>query len=246
MDSSSAVEVTGTVEDGTTQNLLYLSVGGNTMKIKIDQKTDCTKCRVLKQGITVTAKVARGSDAYLHATSLVDNSSGSGSSGAATLGDSGMLTGQSTTVITGTIQSTSTEDFLILRASDQDYKIRLDSGSNMTDCKILVAGASCKAAVYKGSDNYLHAARLIDLSPNYPGTAGTLDSSTKTTVEGTVASGTAINMLNLDVNGGIMKIKIDDSTDTTKCRVLKEGKKVKVEIERGSDAYLHATSITTE
>lgn len=246
VDSSSAVEVTGTVEDSTNQNLLYLNVGGNTMKIKIDQKTDCSKCRVLKQGITVTAKVARGSDAYLHATSLVDNSSGSGSSGAATLGDSGMLTGQTTTVVTGTIQSSSSEDFLILRVSDQDYKIRLDSGSDMTDCKVLVAGQSCKVAVYKGSDAYLHAAKLIDLSPNYPGNAGTLDASTKTTVEGTVASGSAINMLNLDVNGGVMKIKIDGTTDTTSCRILKEGKKVKVEIERGSDAYLHAISITTE
>ena len=53
-------------------------------------------------------------------------------------------------------------------------------------------------------------------------------------------------MLNLNINGGIMKIKIDDSTDTSKCRVLKEGKKLKVEIERGSDSYLHAVSIVAE
>lgn len=246
VNSANAVQVTGTVEDGTNQNLLRLNVGGNTMLIRIDQKTDCSKCRVLKQGITVTAKVARGSDAYMHATSLVDNSYGSGSSGTASLGDSGMLTGQSTTVVTGTIQSGSTEDFLILRSSGEDYKIRLDSGSDRTDCKVLIAGENCKAAIYKGSDGYLHAAKLVDLSPNYPGGAGTLDASTKMTLEGTVASGTAINMLNLNINGGIMKIKIDDSTDTSKCRVLKEGKKLKVEIERGSDSYLHAVSIVAE
>ena len=157
-----------------------------------------------------------------------------------------MLTGQSTTVVTGTIQSGSTEDFLILRSSGEDYKIRLDSGSDRTDCKVLIAGENCKVAIYKGSDGYLHAAKLVDLSPNYPGGAGTLDASTKMTLEGTVASGTAINMLNLNLNGGIMKIKIDDSTDTSKCRVLKEGKKLKVEIERGSDSYLHAVSIVAE
>jgi uncharacterized protein YdeI (BOF family) len=157
-----------------------------------------------------------------------------------------MLTGQSTTSVTGTVDSDSDEDFLILDVDGDDYTIRLDSGTDRTYCKVLIPDDEVRVEFYRGSDGYLHAAKLVSLASETPGYATSLDESTKVTLEGTVESGTTMNMLYFNLNGGIMKVKIDTTTDCTNCRVLTEDKTIKVVMERGDDAYMHAISITAE
>ena len=51
--------------------------------------------------------------------------------------------------------------------------------------------------------------------------------------------------LHLDTNDGVMEIRLDSNTNFSKCPVLLLNKSVTVVAQRGSDAYYHAVTITS-
>ena len=63
------------------------------------------------------------------------------------------------------------------------------------------------------------------------------------TVEGTIHGSTTDTMLYLSTSGGLMTIKIDNSTDLSGCKMLLPGKKVRVTCARQNNEYLHASRI---
>ena len=64
-----------------------------------------------------------------------------------------------------------------------------------------------------------------------------------TTVQGTVETGTNLNLLKLKTNEGEMLIKLDADTDMSNCKNMLPGRKLKVDVVHGNDGYMHSTKI---
>ena len=61
----------GTVAGKSTENTLYLNTAGGTMELRLDSSSSFSNCRVLVKGRQVVVVCARGSDAYMHAVSVI-------------------------------------------------------------------------------------------------------------------------------------------------------------------------------
>lgn len=242
VDSTHTVTITGTVLSGTVQNVLYLSTSGGNMTIRIDSGTDTTSCHVLKEGQSVTATVAGSSDGYLHATKLVDNTAKSVTEGS--MGDAGMLTGQNTVTVQGTVLDSSTDDVMDLSVDGETMKLRLDSGSVGTNISAIVPGYSYSVSLYLGTDGYNHVSMITNLSGDDAGGGSGINKNSTQTFTGTVLDGTTCAKLLLkDSSGSTVQIKLDTTTDTSKGRILRTGRTIKVVCAHGYDGYWHATSI---
>ena len=237
VNTGSAVSVSGKVSGNTTENMLYLDTSGGKMAIKIDNST-AMGCRVLYENQSVTVSVARGDDAYMHAV-RIDGQGGSSSSSSSS---SQTVTPTSETImIQGTVKSGTTENELQLGTSGGDMKIKIDANTNLSVCKTLIPNDTVAVACYRGSDAYFHASVITGTVQ--PG-SGSVDGSSAVTVTGKVASGTKGNLLYLVTDGGTMQIKLDTGTSMNGVRVLTQDRSVKVSVARGSDAYMHAVSIS--
>ncbi len=141
----------------------------------------------------------------------------------------------------GTVSDKTTADKLYLSTSGGTVEIKLDSSTELVNAKFLLPGNSVTANCYTGSDEYWHASKITGNS-----SAGkvAIDTSNKATVKGTIAKGTTEEMLYLVVDNGTMQIKIDESTDVSGVKFLIIGKTVQASVARGSDAYMHALSIS--
>ena len=120
-------------------------------------------------------------------------------------------------------------------------KIKIDANTNLSVCKTLIPNDTVAVACYRGSDAYFHASVITGTVQ--PGSAS-VDGSSAVTVTGKVASGTKGNLLYLVTDGGTMQIKLDTGTSMNGVRVLTQDRSVKVSVARGSDAYMHAVSIS--
>ncbi len=141
----------------------------------------------------------------------------------------------------GTVTDQTTSDMLYLKTSGGTIQIKLDSSTETENAKFLLPGNSLTAKCYTGSDEYWHASKLTGSS-----SAGkvNVDSSNKSTVKGTIAKGTSEELLYLVTNAGTMQIKLDTDTDVSGVKYMIIGKSVQVVCARGSDAYMHALSIS--
>jgi hypothetical protein len=144
--------------------------------------------------------------------------------------------------VSGTIASGTTVNLLYLSTSGGTMQIVLDAGTDASACKILVPGKSVTVTCYGGSDNYLHASKIV--SNGTTTSSVTVNTSSTATVTGTAATGTADDILYLSTTGGIMQIKIDSNTDLGSCSSIVVGKSLVVVCARGSDAYMHAVKIS--
>ena len=70
-----------------------------------------------------------------------------------------------------------------------------------------------------------------------------VDTSSASTVTGTVASKSTENVLYLNTKWGEMELKMDVVRSMTGFKVLTADRKVTVSCARGSDAYMHAVDI---
>ena len=142
---------------------------------------------------------------------------------------------------TGTVSDKTTADKLYLSTSGGTVEIKLDSNTEIVNARFLLPGNSVTANCYTGSDEYWHASRITGNS-----SVGkvAIDTSNKATVKGTIAKGTTEELLYLVVENGTMQIKIDESTDVEGVKFLIIGKTIQVVVARGSDAYMHALSIS--
>ena len=84
----------------------------------------------------------------------------------------------------------------------------------------------------------------MKITYNGPVTGVTIDSSTTSTVTGTISDKTTGDVLFVNTPQGEMQIKYDQTTNIRGCSVLVANKKYTITCARGSDAYMHATVIT--
>ena len=156
---------------------------------------------------------------------------------------SGMKVSAANTVVTGTVSKGTTANLLCLyEPSNGTYKLVIDDSTDTSHCKFLTIGKTVTVSMYRGNDSNLHAA-VIASGKSLPNVS--VDSSKTSTVTGTVMDATTDDMLYLKTSDGDMQIKIDAATNTSACKVLVSGAKITVVVSRGSDAYMHAVSISS-
>ena len=226
--------VYGTVSEGTTAELLLLSTQQGKMEIKLDAGTDTSSCKILLPGKQVYVSVSRGSDAYLHAVKITNDSPV----------DAAAIDYSTSVTVTGKLSEKTKEDLLYLDTAQGQMEIRLDAATNMENCSVLVAGEEYRVTCARGSDAYMHAVSISDKETTV--SAPPNGEASVTTVSGTVTDNTKEALLYLSTSGGEMQFVIDSSTDTSSGRVLTPGRKLTVSFYRGSDAYLHASRIVGE
>lgn len=142
--------------------------------------------------------------------------------------------------VQGKVLKGTTSELLKLSTQEGNMEIKLDSGTDTSGCKILLPDNTISVSVSHGSDGYLHAVKITTQTQT---PTVTLDSSTAT-VTGTIGEKTKGDIIYLDTTAGEMEIKLDATTDMSGCSVLVADKYYSIICARGSDAYMHAISIS--
>lgn len=142
--------------------------------------------------------------------------------------------------VNGTVLSGTNTELLKLSTREGYMEIKLDSGTDLTACKILLPDKRVSVAVTYGSDGYLHAAKITSETQE---ASVTLDSSATATITGKIGDKTTGNVLYVSTQQGEMEIKLDTTTDVSGCSLLVVGKSYNITCMRGSDAYMHAARI---
>lgn len=143
--------------------------------------------------------------------------------------------------VEGTIGSKTTASLLYLSTAQGVMEIKLDSTTDTSDCRVLLAGRKITVAVTGGTDGYLHAAKLSSTEQT---SNVSIDTSATAVVTGTLGTKTTESLLYLSTAQGDMEIKFDSTTDISDCKVLVPGQTYTITCARGSDAYLHAIKIS--
>ncbi len=144
------------------------------------------------------------------------------------------------TSVQGTVYKGTTADVLYLNSNQGIFTVKIDASTDTSKCRLLVPGKAVTVAMYRGDDATMHAQSIVSGKSN---SQVSVDSN-RSTVSGTVKDTSTEEVLYLDTTGGEMIIKIDPTTDFSGIRFLVAGKKVSVVVSRGSDAYMHAISIS--
>lgn len=143
--------------------------------------------------------------------------------------------------VQGTILSGTTSKLLVLSTKDGRMEVKIDAGTDASACKILLPNKEVNVALSHGSDGYLHAVKITDGGQN---PTVSIDASTMATVTGTLGPKTTDTLLYLNTAQGEMQIKLDVTTNISGCAVLVAGNTYNVTCARGSDAFMHAMSIS--
>ncbi len=144
--------VTGTVNKKTTSDLLYLETSYGEMQIKIDQNTDSRGGLFLVPDRKLSVAVYRGSDAYMHAATIV---------GAKESVIPVTVDASSPATVTGTVGGKSTENILFLKTGDGEMELKMDTVRSITGCKVLIKDRKVTVTCSRGSDAYMHALDII-------------------------------------------------------------------------------------
>ena len=242
VNTANTVTLTGKVLEGSDQSAIKLDYNGSTLKIRLDSTTTYDHFHILQQDRQINVTVAQGSDAYLHAVKIGTEVAQLSS---ALMGNVDRTPdGKSVATVSGTVQDGCTDEMFCLKVNGNIMKIKIDKTTDLSLIHALIPGTKITAAVYTGEDKYLHAYKLagsIALQNN-----SVRDTSSSITVTGTVQKNTTDNILYLSTNGGNMTIKLDTDTNISNNGLLLLDKKVNVTAQRGSDAYLHAVSISSD
>lgn len=238
MDSISTVS--GTLNKKTTADVLHLDTVHGEMELKLDTTTDMSGCSLLVVSGNYTVRCVRGSDAYMHAVSISDAGDiPSYSSGE--VQDTVTNVSGTTRTVSGTVTDSTEESKLYLSTSEGVYIFKIDANTDTSRGRVATPDNKLMVTFYRGSDDYQHAASLVGVKD---GSSATVDTSSQSTVTGTVKKKSNENMLYLDTASGVMELKLDKLESLNGCKILVRGKKVSVSCARGSDAYMHAISIT--
>lgn len=247
IDMENVSTVTGTLNKKTTEDVLHLDTVHGEMELKLDRTTDMSGCSLLVVSGKYTVRCARGEDAYMHAVSISDVAAASAADAPQTGASSQAYTQPVTNVsgttrsVTGTVKDSTEESTLELATSEGDFVFKIDENADTAGGCVLTSDNKIMVTFYRGSDNYLHVTKLVGVKDS---STATVDISSQTTATGTVKSKSTENILLLDTTQGEMELKLDKLESLNGCKVLVQGKKVSVTCARGSDAYMHALSIT--
>lgn len=238
LDMNKVSTVTGTVTERTTEEILVLNTPQGEMELKMERTIDLSNCSILVVGGQYTVRCVWGSDSYMHAIGISDGSGSyaAGESQAQVTNVSG-----TTKTVTGTVRDDTDESILWLKTSEGDYEFKIDDNADTIRGMMLMPGSKLTVSFYRGSDGYHHASSIVGVKK---ASSATLDDSKTSTVTGKVKSSSDENTLRLETTGGEMELKLDKVESLSGCRVLVAGKKVSVTCKRGSDAYMHAITIT--
>lgn len=253
LDMTTQATVTGTVNAKSNSEILFFDTAYGQMELKLDTTTDTSGCKFLAAGKNYEIVCARGTDAYMHAVTIKDTSAAvtTTSSAESTSANISSLTPAPvaaldssviTMTVTGTVAESTKENLLYLDTKEGEMQFVIDSKTDSREGIVLTKGNKLTVTFYHGSDAYLHASVIKASGKN--ALNATLDSDTKATVTGTVKSNSTENILFIDTQQGEMELKLDALQNVTACKVLTSGKKISLTCERGSDAYMHVTSIT--
>lgn len=221
--------VQGQVAYGTTESKLILATTAGYMTFTIDSSTTYTGITTLYhlENVVVTYETYAGG--YV-ATNIA----------APTISTDETVTGpdgESTTKCTGTITSDSTSSILSFYTDGATMKIKLDDSTELAGAQVIYSGASAIIYVYHGDDAYMHAAKVIVFGTD-------LDTTTATTVYGTVADGTDDDKVVMTTAAGSFTVYLDASTDLTNVTTLLPDTPIEVLCAKGSDGYYHAVTVT--
>lgn len=249
VDTSNTSNVTGTISDKTTDDIIYLNTAQGEMEIKLDTTTNLSGCSVLVAGKNYTISCARGADAYMHAISISDAATVSSSANASTSSNPSLTPAPatdannsiSTSTVSGTVTKNTKENLLCLSTSYGEMQIVIDSNTDSRNGMFLMPDRKLTVTVYRGSDAYMHAATITGVK-TYSEPVN-VDTSNISTVTGTVSSKSTENVLYLNTSYGEMELKLDAVKSISGLKVLVSGKKITVTCARGSDAYMHAIDI---
>lgn len=236
LDTSNASTVVGTISKNTTNEILQFSTAQGEMEIKLDPTTDMSSCSVLIMGKTYSISCARGSDAYMHAIKITDSFST-----AAVTPTYSVPSGASTTTVSGKVTKNTKENLLCLDTAYGEMELKIDSSADTGRGFVLTPGRKLSVTCYHGSDAYMHAVCIVGEKDS---SSATVDTSSTTTVSGTVDSKSNENILYLDTAQGEMELKLDAVKSLNNCKVIVVDKKLTVTCAYGSDAYMHAIDIT--
>lgn len=237
--------VPGTVNPGTTSELLLLETSGGEMHIKIDSATDTSECKMLLPNSKISVSVTHGNDGYLHAVKIYGTSQTPGVT----------LDFSTSATVTGTIEEESKDDILFFKTSAGVMEIKLDTTTDISGCRLLVADKNYSITCVRGSDAYMHAVSISDsaqgASTSAPGASNTSYTPAPAAeitndvswVSGTVSENTKENLMYFATGGGTMEVVIDSNTDSRSGMVITPGTKLTISVYRGSDAYMHAAKI---
>lgn len=234
IDSSTSATVYGTVTSKTTEDVIFLSTTEGTMQIKVDSTTDMTGCQVVTIGKAVYITVARGSDACLHAVNISDSDPSNSVADVVTIGGVEMPN------VRGTVSAETTSSLLYFSTAYGTMIVKYDSSTDFTGCLTLLPGQSIAVALYRGSDAYMHAARVTNLGNANYSSGGVY--STTASFTGTVSASSTLNTLYLVTAEGTMLIKLDEATALSGLPLI-VGRSVTVTGGYGSDAAWHAVAI---
>lgn len=154
------------------------------------------------------------------------------------------ITAQAAEVIAtvdGTVMTGTTADMLYLATKDGNMIIKIDAGTDVSACRLLLPNQKATVSVSHGSDGYLHAVKITGdaKTPQV-----TYDASKASVVSGTISDKSTGALLYFNTSAGEMQIKLDYSTDMSGCRVLVADKTYTITCVRGDDAYMHAVIIS--
>ena len=249
VDSSNTAVVTGTINEKSKGDIIYFDTQSGEMELKLDDTTNMGGCKVLVAGKTYSVTCARGSDAYMHIISISDStaasSSTSSSSNSATSNWTPSPQGTvdvSTTWVSGKVAKNTKDDKLFLSTNDGVMELVIDSNTDSRNGMMAMVGRTLSVSVYRGSDAYMHAANIVGAKSSTIPT--NVDTSSVSTVTGTVSSKSTENMLYLNTSSGEMELKTDALRSAKGFKILTEGKKVSINCARGDDAYMHVLDIT--
>lgn len=250
LDTTKVSNVIGTVNKKTTETVLYLDTAQGEMEIKLDRDTDFSSCSVLVVSGKYVVRCARGEDAYMHALSIADVGAAPAADMSQTNAEAQIYTqtpvvnvmGETRTV-SGTVRESTNETILNLATSEGDFTFRINDNTDTSKGMVLTPDNKLMVTYYRGSDNNLHAGAITGVKDS---SSATLDDSSPATVTGTVKKKSTENILVLDTTAGEMELKLDKIESLSGCKVLVTGKKVSVTCKRGSDAYMHALTVTAD
>ena len=240
LDSSTS-SVTGKISEKTKDDLLYFNTAQGEMEIKMDTNTNLSGCSFLVADKTYTIVCARGSDGYMHAVSITDGVTASAAVASGLTPAPASYVTAATTAVSGTVNDKTKENMLYLTTKDGEMQIVIDANTDSRSGMVLTPERKITVYVYRGSDAYMHAANIEGSKDS---SAADINTTSKSTVTGTVGGKSTENILYLSTSGGEMQLKLDAVRSINNCKVFVSGKKLTVTCVRGSDAYMHALDIT--
>lgn len=230
------VTVTGTVQDGSTFDVIKVKTSDGEMQLKVDGNSDLSKCKNMMPGRNVVVDITYGNDGYWHIKSVKEGTNAS----TATVDKANLST------VSGTPVKIDANNVMYFDTQYGQMQIKLDPTTDYSKCTVLLPGNNYTLQVAYGSDAYMHAVTVADGASRVSYSSSSSSSSTanvkaEATVTGKVLKKSTDNLLYLDTPQGEMQIKLDQYNGPI--RILVQDQTITVGINYGNE-YWHAVSIS--